>query len=259
MMKLEGRVALVTGAGSRKGIGQSIAMLLAQEGAAVAVNDVNREWAQQAVEEIRKSGGEALALPADVSREDQVKNMINAVVEKWRGLDILVNNAGITQAISVLEMSEEDWNRILDVNLKGTFLCTREALPYMIRKGWGRIVCISSVSGKKGGGRIGGVHYAASKAGILGFTKALVREISPKGITANAICPGTIDTGKDPGRRMWNGRPALEGLEEARNTIPIGRVGTPEDVARAVLFLVSEDADFINGEVMDVNGGAYID
>jgi len=258
-MKLIRRVALITGAGSQKGIGRSTALLLAKEGAAVAVNDANPEWAQRVAVEISRSDGQALAVPADVSREDQVKTMINAVIEKWGRLDILVNNAGITQAVSNLDMTEEDWNRILDVNLKGTFLCTKEALPHMIRQGWGRIVCISSVSGKKGGGRIGGVHYAASKAGILGFTKALVREISPKGITANAICPGTIDTGKDPGRRMWDGRTAMEGLEEARRNIPVGRVGTPEDVARAVLFLASEEAGFINGEVMDVNGGAYLD
>ncbi len=258
-MRLAQRVALITGAGSRKGIGRSTALLLAQEGAAVAVNDVNREWAPRVAEEIGQSRGQALAVPADVSQEDQVKNMIDAVVHEWRRLDILVNNAGITQAVSILDMSEKDWNHILDVNLKGTFLCTREALPHMIKQGWGRIVCISSVSGKKGGGRIGGVHYAASKAGILGFAKALVREVSPKGITVNAICPGAIDTGKDIGRHMWNGRPALEGLEEARRNIPVGRVGTPEDVARAVLFLVSEDADFINGEVLDVNGGAYLD
>jgi NAD(P)-dependent dehydrogenase (short-subunit alcohol dehydrogenase family) len=258
-MKLSGRVALVTGAGSEKGIGRGIAQILTQEGALVAVNDVNPEWAHQASTNIADSGGKALAVPADVSEEDQVREMIHRVIQKWDRLDILVNNAGISQAISVLDMTEENWNRIMDVNLKGTFLCTREALPHMIKNSWGRIVCISSVSGKKGGGRIGGVHYAASKAGIMGFTKALVREVSPKGITVNAICPGTIDTGKDAARRMWDGRPAVEGLEEARRSIPIGRVGTPMDVARAVLFLVSEENDFINGEVMDVNGGAYMD
>lgn len=271
-MKLEGKIALITGAGS--GLGREIAMTFVREGARVAINDIRREAAEQVCQEIRKTGGDALALPADVSDSIEVRAFFEQLVEHWGRLDILVNNAGIAvmtdevkenTATIMMEvasgqrpnrtvgasrtMTDAHWRRTLSIHLDGTFYCTREALQLMEPQGSGKIINMASVAGLTGIG--GAPDYSAAKAGIIGLTKAVAREVIARGIYVNAIAPGYVDTPLldvmgDPGRQLV----AMQ--------CPIGRLGTPAEVAAVALYLASDDSSFTVGQVISPNGGYYM-
>jgi 3-oxoacyl-[acyl-carrier protein] reductase len=246
-MDLEGKVALVTG--GAQGIGKVTALLLASKGAHVAVSDINMEGAMHAAKEIEGLGRKGLALEGDVSSPADAERIVGETVEHLGGIDILVNNAGITRDRLLLRMTEEDWDAVLNVNLKGTFNCTKAAVRHMMKHKSGRIVNIASVVGEMG--NAGQANYAASKAGIIGLTKSIAREYAQRGISVNAIAPGYIET------------PMTEALsdkvkEELKAQIPMARLGTPMDVANAVYFLVSDASSYITGQVLNVNGGIYM-
>lgn len=243
--ELSGKVALVTG-GSR-GIGAGIALALGDSGAKTVVNYVlQREKADEIVDHIKKNGGEAVSFQADVSQKDQVDSLLDFIGSTFGGVDILINNAGIHQHLTIDQLSLEDWDKVMTVNMDSAFLLTKGVLPYMKEKGWGRIVNMSSLSGFAG--TTVECHYAASKAGLIGLTKATALEVASYGITVNAISPGSIETD------MLD----LKSEEDRRRRvapIPVGRIGQPEDIAHAVLFLVSPKASFVTGETIHVNGG----
>ena len=252
-MSFEKKVAIVTGAGSPRGIGRAIAMTLAKKGADVVVADLDPAGAESVAGEIRAMGRAAMAVPLDVTSQQDVAKLVRAVLDRFGRIDILVNNAGITQPIKVADMTESDWDRIMAVNLKGTFLCSKAVLATMIKQGYGRIVNMSSVSAKRGGGVFGGAHYSAAKAGILGFAKALAREVAAHGITVNSVAPGLIATD------IRGGLEPPERQKEMSRDIPVQRLGTPEEVAETVAFLASEEAAYITGEEIDINGGSHMD
>jgi len=242
---LKDRTAIVTG-GSR-GIGKAIALELAKRGAKVIVNYVTSEkGASEVVEEIKSSGGDAVAIQADVSDTKQASDLIKAAIEKFDKIDILVNNAGITRDKLIMMMSEEDWDEVQDTNLKGTFNCSKAAVKHMMRKRYGRIINITSVSGQMG--NAGQTNYSASKAGQIGFTKALAREIAPRNITVNAIAAGYVETD------IWDGVPE-EIREGILDLIPLGRKCTPDEIAYAVAFLASDEAGYITGQCLAIDGG----
>lgn len=246
-MKLAGRVALVTGAA--QGIGKAVALLLARNGADIVISDINLEKAEEAANEIKSIGRKALAVKGDVANWNDVERMVEVILEKFAKIDILVNNAGITRDKLILRMTEEDWDAVLDVNLKGTFHCTKAVVRHMAKQRSGKIVNIASVVGEMG--NAGQANYSASKAGVIGLTKTIAREFAQRGININAIAPGYIET------------PMTEVLpekakEELKKLIPMERLGKPEDVAEAVLFLVSEESNYITGQVLNVNGGIYM-
>lgn len=243
-MRLENRIAIVTGAG--QGIGKAIALRLAKEGAKVAVTDVSGKEVETA-KEIKDLGGEALPLKLDVTKYQEAQDAARQVWEKFGRIDVLVNNAGVYPFRSFDEMEEGDWDRVLQINLKGTFNCTKAVLPYMKKQGYGRIINISSVAGTVVG-FMNLSHYCASKAGIVGFTKGLALEVAKHGIYVNAVAPGPIET---PGA-VSAGKEAFEALKQM---IPIGRLGKPEEVASIVLFLASEESSLITGQVIVADGG----
>ena len=243
---LEGQVALVTGAS--RGIGAVIARRLAQDGAKVAVNyQSSKEAARQVAQSIIDLGGEALVMAGDVSREDSAEGIVKQVLEQWGRIDILVNNAGITRDRLLLRMTAEDWDRVIEVNLRGAFLCTRYVMPHLIRRRQGRVINISSVVGL--GGNPGQANYAASKAGLIGFTKAVAREVASRNITVNALAPGFIDTGGMVDQMTEEARKQVLGR------IPMGRFGSADDVAEAVVFLCGPGAGYITGQVLTIDGG----
>ena len=246
-MSLTGRIALVTGAA--QGIGRDIALGLATDGADVAICDVNLEAAQKTAGDIEAKGRKSLALKANVAASADVTAMIDQVVEKFGRIDILVNNAGITRDGLILRMKEEDWDLVLSINLKGAFLCTKAALRYMSKQRGGTIINIASIVGAMG--NAGQANYVASKAGLIGLTKTIAREYANRGITANAVAPGFIDTAMTQALSE-NVR------QELAKQIPLGKLGTPEDVANAVRFLASPWASYISGQVIHVNGGMYM-
>ena len=246
-MELAGKVALVTGAA--QGIGRAIALLLARNGAEVVVSDINLEKAQETANEIQGMGRRSLAIKVNVADLKDVERMVETTVEQFGRIDILVNNAGITRDRLILRMTEEDWDAVLDVNLKGTFNCTKAAIRYMSKQKSGKIVSIASVTGEMG--NPGQANYGASKAGVIGFTKTIAREFAGRGINVNAIAPGYIQT------PMTDAVPE-KAKEELKRMIPMERLGKPEDVAQAVLFLVSENSSYITGQVLNVNGGIYM-
>lgn len=245
---LEGKNAVVTGAAG--GIGKAIAVLFASEGAGVALCDLDGETAEKTAEEIRGHGGPRLpaarAYAVDVSRWEDVSEVAKKIAGDFGSVHILVNNAGITRDNLLIRMSDEEWNRVLDVNLKGAFHFTKAFVPGMLRQRAGKIISISSVVGITG--NPGQANYAASKAGIIGLTKALAKELAPRGICVNAIAPGFIQT------RMTEA--LTEDQKQAlRSRIPLGRLGETEDVARAALFLASELSDYVTGQILIVDGG----
>jgi len=244
------KAAIVTGAGS--GIGRAIAQRLAEDGLAVAVLDLDDRAAEQVADEIRQKGGEAIALGSvDVSERSQVDDAVGRVRKALGPVLVLINNAGVTGFKEFLKITDDRWDRIMQVNLNGPFYCTQAVLPDMVDAGWGRVVNISSSSAQSGQPYM--VHYVTSKAGLIGFTKALALEVGPKGITVNTIPPGFIDT---PMLRTSEERGVLGGtVEHHAGQTPVRRAGRPEDIAAACSFLVSEDAGYITGQVLGVNGG----
>jgi 3-oxoacyl-[acyl-carrier protein] reductase len=246
MIDLTGQTAVVTG-GSR-GIGAACCRMLAQAGARVVVNyRVERASAEQLVAEITGSGAVAIETGADVSVADEAEMLIGDAVDRFGRLDILVNNAGIWNGSPIDEMSDSEWSRMLDVNLTGTFNAIRSAVPHMKEAGSGRIVNISSTAGQRG--EANHAHYAASKGGVISLTKSLAAELAGHGITTNCVAPGWVET--DMTRECLDGTTG----DAVRAGIPMGRVGRPEEIAGAVLFLASELAGFVNGEILNVNGG----
>ena len=246
-MKLEGRVAFVTGAA--QGIGRAIALTLAEDGADLALGDLNLEKLEATAREVEGLGRKALALHLDVSSSDSVQAAVAKTLETWGKIDILVNNAGITKDNLVLRMKPQDWDAVLGVNLNGAFHCIRTVLPGMVKQRYGRIVNIASVVAQSG--NPGQANYIASKAGVIGLTKAVASEVGSRNITVNAVAPGFIATAM------------TEKLPEAvrkrmLTLIPVGRMGTDRDVAGGVRFLVSEEAGYITGHVLNINGGMYM-
>ena len=243
---LDGQVALVTGAS--RGIGAVVAQRLAQEGAAVAVNyQASETAAAQVVAAITAAGGNAAAFPADVSQEDAARELVDRVMAQWGRLDILVNNAGITRDRLLLRMTPQDWDEVLQVNLRGAFLCTKYVMPHLIRRRQGRIVNMSSVVGLSG--NPGQANYAAAKAGLIGFTKAVAREVASRNITVNALAPGFIDTGGMVEQMT------AEARQQVLTRIPMARFGSADDVAEAVAFLCGPGAGYITGQTLTIDGG----
>jgi 3-oxoacyl-[acyl-carrier protein] reductase len=243
-MKLEGRVALVTGAS--QGIGHACALHLARNGANVAVAARNQPKLEELVAQITEQGGKAAAFPMDVLEEDQVRSAIKSVLAHFGKVDILVNNAGITRDQLVMRMKRSDWDAVLNTNLTSAYMCIQQVIPSMLKQRWGRIINITSVFGQIG--QAGQANYAASKAGLIGLTMAIAREVASRNITSNAIAPGFIET-------SMTAALSEEFKQNAVKQIPLGRVGTPDDVANAVAFLASEEASYITGHVLNVNGG----
>jgi 3-oxoacyl-[acyl-carrier protein] reductase len=250
-MELEGKVALVTGAS--RGMGKAIALKLASLGSKVVVNYVaieasNKVDADNLVESIIRLGGEAMSIEADVRDSETVKAMVEQVTDKWSKIDILVNNAGINRDTLLLRMSDNAWDDVISTNLRGAYLCTKFALRSMMRQEWGRIINIASVSGIVG--NIGQSNYAASKGGLIAFTKSVAREMGSRNITVNAVAPGYIITG------MTDKLP-LERKEAILSMIPLQRFGQPEDVAELVAFLASDRAGYITGQAITIDGGLF--
>ena len=245
-MRLNGKTALVTGAG--KGIGASIARRFAAEGARLAICDISEDLIKQTASELENSGAEVLSLQVDVTDRDAIKDMVQKTAERFGTIDILVNNAGIVKDVMLHKMNEEDWDRVMNVNMKGTFNMTQPVAAIMRQNGCGKIINISSASRF---GNIGQTNYSASKEAIVGFTRALAKELGPKGITVNAIAPGTIMSD------MYWGIP--EHVREVMKLItPLGRAGTPEEVANLCLFLASDEASYITGQVIHCDGGIFM-
>ncbi|MCE5303584.1 MAG: 3-oxoacyl-[acyl-carrier-protein] reductase [Planctomycetaceae bacterium] len=241
---LTGKTALVTGAA--RGLGRCIALSLAAAGAKVACIDVNTDTLAETVGAIREAGGTAEPFACDVTQSERVNETVDAVVQLWGKLDILVNNAGITRDNVIVRMKDEQWDAVLNINLRGTFLFTRAAARPMMKARGGRIVNIASVSGLMG--NPGQVNYSASKAGVIGLTRTIARELAGRNVRVNAVAPGFIAT--DMTAALGE-----DILQEVRKQIPLGRMGEPQDVADAVLFLASDAASFITGHVLTVDGG----
>jgi len=243
-MSLSGRVALVTGAS--QGIGRTCALKLASQGVTVAAVARNQEKLDELVKEITAAGGKASAFSLDVANEEQIKTVFKDALAQLGKIDILINNAGITKDTLIMRMKRADWDAVINTNLTSAYLCTQQVISSMLKQRWGRIINITSVFGQTG--QAGQANYASSKAGLIGLTMALAREVASRNITCNAVAPGFIETSMTSGL-------SDEFKETALKMIPLGRVGAPEDVANAVAFLASDEASYITGHVLNVNGG----
>ena len=244
-MRLEGKTALVTGAS--RGIGRAVAVRLAADGASVVINYNQQAGAAESVaHDVRESGAEALVVQADVAQAADVERLVATTLETFKRIDVLVNNAGITRDTLIMRMSEDDWDAVIDTNLKSTFLVTRAALRPMLRQRAGRIINITSISGVIG--NAGQANYSASKAGMIGLTRSTAREVASRNITCNAVAAGVIDT------EIWQGVPEAV-ITALMQMVPAGRKGTPQDVAEAVAFLAGDGAAYITGQVLNVDGG----
>lgn len=243
-MKLEGRVALVTGAS--QGIGHACALALARHGAAVTLAARNQLKLDELAQQITTAGGKAATFVIDVAEDEQIKSGIKGALARFGKIDILVNNAGITRDQLVMRMKRADWDAVLNTNLTSAYLCIQQVIGSMLKQRWGRIINVSSIFGQTG--QAGQANYAASKAGLIGLTMAMAREVASRSITVNAVAPGFIETG-------MTAVLSEEFKQNAVKMIPLGRVGTPEDVANAVSFLASDEASYITGHVLNVNGG----
>jgi 3-oxoacyl-[acyl-carrier protein] reductase len=248
-MKLKDRVAIITG--GARGIGKAVGSVFVREGAKVCLVDVDGGRLEALQEEIARGGGVAFSLLCDISRRAEVTDMITGVKETHGRIDILVNNAGIIRRGTIETVTEEDWDRVIEVNLKGTFNCCKAVAGIMKQQGYGKIVNVSSIAGKIGD-ITSAPGYGPSKAGVDALTKTLARQLAQYGINVNAVSPHAIETEMSA---QWS----EERRREIIASIPLGRLGRPEDVAEAVLFLASDDASFITGEILDVNGGALMD
>jgi len=246
-MRLEGKNALITGAA--QGIGKAVALGMAKEGANVAIADVNIESARTTSQEVSALGVKSIALKLDVSNQENVIDAFKTVTGELGSLDILINNAGITRDGILLRMKEEDWDAVLNINLKGSFLCSKEAIKVMSKQRFGKIISISSVVAFMG--NPGQANYSSSKAGLIGLTKTIAKEYASRGIRANAVAPGFIQTAMTDAL-------SDEVKNEMKKAIPLSQFGTPEDVTNAVIFLASKEADYITGQVIHVNGGMYM-
>lgn len=246
-MRLEGKNALITG--SAQGIGKSVALCMAREGANIGISDVNLELAEKTAQEVRSLGVKSFAIQLDVSDQDSVTRAFRTFADEFSSLDVLVNNAGITKDAVLLRMKEGDWDAVMNINLKGSFLCMKEAVKIMTKQRYGKIISISSVVAFMG--NPGQANYSSSKAGLIGLTKTVAREYAGRGIRVNAVAPGFIQTAMTD---------ALSDSvkDEMKRAIPLNEFGSPEDVASAVTFLASGEADYITGQVIHVNGGMYM-
>ncbi len=241
-----GRVAIVTGAG--RGMGRAVAARLASGGAKLVVNDLDADSAERAAGVLQESGAEALATPGDVTSSADVARMVAGALERFGRIHVLINNAGVLRPTPVFDIEEEEWDMVVNGNLKSTYLCSRAVLPAMRDEGWGRIVNFSSTAGKSVS-TVGGAHYTASKAAILGFTRHLAKEEAAHGITVNAVCPGLIDT------EMVRSTISKQRTAAYASSFPIARLGEPYEVAELVAFLASDKAAYITGASLDINGG----
>jgi len=243
-MSLKEQTAVVTG--GARGIGKEIVLTLARAGANIVIADLITEQTEEISEEVKKLGCKTLTQKMDVSKMADVENMVQCTINEFKSLDILINNAGVTRDTLLIRMKEEDWDFVLKVNLTGTFNCTKSVAKFMIKQRKGRIVNIASVVGVMG--NVGQANYSASKAGIIGLTKTTARELASRNITVNAIAPGFIDTEMT--------RSLNETIkQQLKDQIPLGKLGMPEDIANCVKFLVSDDASYITGQIIHVNGG----
>lgn len=252
MFDFDGQVVIVTGSGSPEGIGRTTAKTFAKQGALVVVADINVEGIKDTVSIIEQEGGKAFGIELNVTKKESVDNMVKTIMDKFGRIDVLINNAGISQKVTVEDMTLEDMKYIFEVNMFGLFLCTQACIKPMKKAGYGRIVNLSSVAAKRGGGIFGGAHYSASKAAILAFSKNLSREISAQGITINSVCPGLINT------EIWKSLPKSD-ADKIINDIPMGRPGKTQEVANVIVFLASKEASYITGEEIDINGGSHMD
>lgn len=252
MLDFNGQVVIVTGSGSPKGIGRTIAQTFAKQGATVVLTDINQEGVEANAKEIESMGYKAYGMAGNICDKASVDALVADVLAKFGRIDVLVNNAGISQKVTVADMTMADIQRIFNVNMFGLFQITQAVCEVMKQQNYGRIVHLSSVSGKRGGGVFGGAHYSASKAAVLGFSKNLAREVSQYGITTNCVCPGLINT------EIWKSLPA-EQAQAIIDTIPMGRPGETQEVANAIVFLASKEASYITGEEIDINGGSHMD
>ncbi len=243
-LSLKGKVALITG--GARGIGKEIALLFAREGADIALCDVDLEEANKTAKEIQVLGRESLAIKTDVTDSKAVQDMVDKILDKFKKLDILINNAGITKDNLVLRMSEEDWDKVIAVNLKGCFICTKIVAKVMLKQRSGRIINLASIIGIMG--NAGQANYAASKAGIIALTKSVAKELAPRGVLVNAIAPGFIKT-------EMTARLSEDIQKKMLSVIPLGRFGEPKDVADLALFLSSEGSSYITGQVIQIDGG----
>jgi NAD(P)-dependent dehydrogenase (short-subunit alcohol dehydrogenase family) len=256
---LDGKVAIITGAGG--GLGEAYAKLFAREGAAVVVNDLggprdgsgaDLSMAQQVIDAIKVEGGRAVGNGADISTMAGGQSVFDDAIKAFGKVDILINNAGVTQPVKVWDIIPDDWDRIQDVNLRGVLYLSQAMMPHMRAQKAGSIACMSSVSAQRGGGILGGAHYSAAKAGVLGLAKAMARELGPDNIRVNCVAPGLIVTDINIGKI------APEKEKEILTGIPLGRLGQPHDVAKIFLFLASDLSGYTTGAVIDVNGGMHI-
>src|SRR4030067_1140674 len=246
-MEINGKVALITGAA--QGIGKSIALTLARKGADIAVSDVNLEKAEETAKEIQGLGRKAIAIKGNVASVADAEKMVEDTITGLGKIDILVNNAGVTRDGLMLRMKEEDWDLVIDINLKGVLNCSKAAVKHMAKQRYGRIVNIASIVGEMG--NAGQANYSALKGGVIALTKTVAREFATRNITCNAVAPGFIDTAMTQAL-------SEKVKEELAKQIPMGRLGTPEDVAEGVLFLVSETTGYITGQVLNKKGGVYM-
>jgi NAD(P)-dependent dehydrogenase (short-subunit alcohol dehydrogenase family) len=248
-MLLQGKVAIITGAASARGIGRATAATFAQHGAKVVILDLDAAAARDAAASL---GEGHLGLAANVADEAQVNKAVAQVIEHFGRIDVLINNAGITQPLKTLDIRHADYDKVLDVSLRGTLLMSQAVIPLMREQSSGSIVCMSSVSAQRGGGIFGGPHYSAAKAGVLGLAKAMARELGPDNVRVNSIAPGLIHTDITGGLMQDERRHAII------DGIPLGRLGEAQDVANAALFLASDLSSYLTGITLDVNGGMLI-
>jgi 3-oxoacyl-[acyl-carrier protein] reductase len=250
MGRLQGRVAFVTGAS--RGIGKATAKLFAEEGARVCLVDIDEQAVKQAAKELQQAGFDVFAAKVDVTSREQVESAINETVSRYDRLDILINNAGVIRDNLLFKMTDEDWNLVMDVHLKGAFYCSRAAQKWMVEQKYGRMINLSSTSAL---GNRGQANYAAAKAGMQGLTKTLAIELGKFGITVNAVAPGFIETAMTRATAERLGISFETFLDECKKEIPVGRTGKPEDIAHAILFFAQEEASFVNGQILYVAGG----